>query len=107
MAATNPDAHVVAAGALTGRHALITGAGSGIGRAIALGLAAAGADVALVGRRPEPLAAVAAEITAANPDRVVVTEAVDVRELEQVDAALDRVLATFGALEILVNNTGG
>lgn len=107
MAASNPEAHVIAPGVLAGRHALVTGAGSGIGRAIALSLADAGADVALVGRRPEPLAAVAAEIAEAHPERVVLTETVDVREPEQVDAALDRVLTTFGTLEILVNNAGG
>ena len=48
---------------LSGRKALVTGAGSGIGRAIALGLGEAGADIALSGRRPDPLAEVAEELS--------------------------------------------
>lgn len=83
---------------LEGRRALITGAGRGLGREIARGLAAAGAAVWLNGRDPAPLQALAAE-TGGRP------LAFDVADAAAADAAFAR-LAVEGGLDILVNNVG-
>jgi citronellol/citronellal dehydrogenase len=91
--------------ALAGQVVLVTGGGSGIGRATALACAQAGAKVATCGRRPEPLAAVEAELTAAGHECLAVPG--DVREPEQVDAIVAGVLERFGAIDVLVNNAGG
>jgi citronellol/citronellal dehydrogenase len=90
-------------GALAGRTALVTGGGSGIGRAVALDLAAAGARVMVAGRRPGPLAETAKRVADAGGECVTVTT--DVREdaTRLVDAALD----AFGRIDVLVNNAGG
>ncbi|TXH40999.1 MAG: SDR family oxidoreductase [Actinobacteria bacterium] len=108
MPASYPAAaEVLAPGALAGRRALVTGGGSGIGRAVALQLARAGADVAVLGRRSEPLDDTCRILAEAAPQARAISVTADVREPEQVDAALDQVLAEFGALEVLVNNAGG
>lgn len=107
-AATNPAAAaVLAPDALAGRRALVTGGGSGIGRAIARQLAASGARVAVLGRRPEPLAQTVALIADDAPATDCLAVTADVREAEQVDAALDHVMTAFGGIDILVNNAGG
>jgi citronellol/citronellal dehydrogenase len=85
-----------------GKVALVTGGGTGIGRAVARELARTGAKVAICGRRPEPLEDVQAEI---GDDCLAVPT--DVREPEQVEALVDRTLARFGRVDILVNNAGG
>ncbi len=85
---------------LTGRVAVVTGAGSGIGRGIAAGMAAFGARVAIWERDPETCAAAADSIGALG----IVT---DVRDSAQVDAALQRTTAELGPPTILVNNAGG
>ena len=87
-----------------GRCALVTGASSGIGRAIALRLAAAGARVALLGRNPERLAAVATEIVAADGEAFVVP--CDLTQDRQVTAALKMAAGVLGPIEVLVNNAG-
>jgi citronellol/citronellal dehydrogenase len=92
---------------LDGRTALVTGGGSGIGRATALLLAGLGARVAITGRREEALAEtvrLAADAATAYP---VVAVPCDVREPEQVDGLLDTVLAELGRIDVLVNNAGG
>jgi 3-oxoacyl-[acyl-carrier protein] reductase len=91
---------------LKGRTALVTGASSGIGRAIARALALEGARVAITGRRRENLESLAAEITkeGGNAPAVVVHDAMDAGYVEAVAA---RTEAAFGAVQILVNNAGG
>jgi NAD(P)-dependent dehydrogenase (short-subunit alcohol dehydrogenase family) len=83
------------------RIALITGAGSGIGRASAIALADAGFTVVLAGRRGEPLEAAAAE---AGADAVALT--CDVREPASVAALFEEIDTRFGRLDLLFNNAG-
>ena len=86
---------------LAGKIAVVTGAGSGIGRAIALELSRRGASVGLVGRTRATLDAVAGE---AKGESFVATA--DVRERASVDAALDAVRARLGPLDAVVANAG-
>ncbi len=90
---------------LTGRVALVTGAARGLGRASALALAAAGADVALGLRDAADDHGLAAEIEALG--RRALPLQLDVRDLDEARAAVDRTLAAFGKIDILVNNAGG
>jgi citronellol/citronellal dehydrogenase len=85
-----------------GRVALVTGGGTGIGRATALELAASGADVVICGRRPEPLERVRAEI---GPRCVAVPA--DLREDGAADAVVGAAIERFGTVDVLVNNAGG
>jgi citronellol/citronellal dehydrogenase len=88
-----------------GRAALVTGGGTGIGRATAIELAASGARVAVCGRREEPLAAVRAEIEDAGGECLAV--AADLREPDGVARVVTAALERFGGLDVLVNNAGG
>jgi NAD(P)-dependent dehydrogenase (short-subunit alcohol dehydrogenase family) len=90
---------------LSGRHALVSGGGTGIGAAIAGRLAALGASLTLLGRRREPLASRAAALTSAC-GRPVGLVAADVTEEAAVAAALREAAAARGAPLILVNNAG-
>jgi 3-oxoacyl-[acyl-carrier protein] reductase len=85
---------------LTDRVAVVTGAGSGIGRGIARGFTGFGAQVAIWESDPDTCAAAAEEIGALG----IVT---DVREASEVDAALARTTEELGPVDILVNNAGG
>jgi 3-hydroxybutyrate dehydrogenase len=85
---------------LAGRHALITGGGTGIGAAIAVALSAAGAAVSLVGRRAEPL-----QEAAANLDRASAIVA-DVTREDDTVAMLEAARAAHGPVDILVANAG-
>ena len=89
--------------ALSGKHALVTGAGSGIGAAIAVGLARSGANVTLAGRRREPL-----EATAALLDRrqCFIANGFDVTSREAIETGLSGARSAFGPVSILVNNAG-
>jgi len=88
----------------TSRIALVTGAGSGVGKAAALALLAAGWRVALVGRRPEPLQEVAAESGVAAERYLVVPG--DVSDEASVQAMFAAVTSRFGRLDLLFNNAG-
>ena len=90
---------------LTGRSALVTGAGRGLGRAIALALAHGGADVALGLRDETNDSGLVAEIEAMG--RKALALPMDVMNLKQSYAAVDAAIAAFGKLDILVNNAGG
>ena len=88
---------------LSGRTALVTGGGTGIGRAITLKLAELGAQVFILGRTAETLEQTAGMAPAGRVLPIVA----DVREGDQVDAALDRILQETPGIDILVNNAGG
>ena len=89
---------------LTGKVAVVTGAASGIGRSIALTLAAEGATVAVADLRIEGAQEVAAEISARGGQAVPV--AMDVTSEVQVDRGIDAVVQQFGHVDILVSNAG-
>src|SRR5260370_24785996 len=90
--------------ASNGKVALVTGGGSGIGKASALALAREGFAVVVAGRRPEPLQAVVGEIEAMQGKALGVPT--DVGDPASVEPLFARAKATFGRLHVLVNNTG-
>ncbi len=99
-------------GLFAGQSVVVTGGGSGIGRCTAHELAALGAKVALVGRKPEKLDKVCAEIAAAcgganTAGAAATAHACDIRDEEQVCATVDAILAAHGRIDVLVNNAGG
>ncbi|MCB0061666.1 MAG: SDR family NAD(P)-dependent oxidoreductase, partial [Caldilineaceae bacterium] len=87
---------------LTGKVALITGGGTGIGKAIAQSFAAAGAQVVITGRREAKLQ----EVCDALADLPIRYRAIDVADLGQVEALVAWVTAEVGPIDILVNNAG-
>lgn len=91
--------------ALEGTVALVTGGGTGIGRATALDLARSGSDVVVAGRRREPLEKTVADIELLGRRALAVPT--DIRDDEQVSALVEHTLAKFGRIDILVNNAGG
>lgn len=90
---------------LDGKTAIVTGAGKGIGAAIARAFAEAGANVALGARTKSDLEQVAADITALGAKALVVPT--DVLDFDQLQHLADRTLEAFGRIDILVNNAGG
>lgn len=105
---TNETAlEVLAPGSLTGRRVLVTGGGTGIGKATALLASRLGAQVVVTGRRLDPLLGVCDEIAARDPEAEALAVTADVRETEQVDALLDEIEQVMGGIDVLVNNAGG
>jgi NAD(P)-dependent dehydrogenase (short-subunit alcohol dehydrogenase family) len=90
---------------LSGKHAFVTGASRGIGRVIAVALADAGADVALVARSADGLAETAAAVEAVGRKACVLPT--DVTSYDAVGAAVAAAIDEFGTVEIVVNNAGG
>jgi NAD(P)-dependent dehydrogenase (short-subunit alcohol dehydrogenase family) len=87
---------------LSGKVALVTGGGKGIGRAIALGLAEAGADVVLASRKLPDLEAVAQEISRLGKKALPVVA--NLRRTSEIDALVEKAAGEFGHIDILVNN---
>ncbi|MDX1540918.1 MAG: glucose 1-dehydrogenase [Geminicoccaceae bacterium] len=98
------SADVIATFRLNGRVALITGASRGIGRALALGLASAGADVVLAARDFDALRGVAVEVEKLG--RRAHALPLDVTQTDRLQPAVDETVGRFGRLDILVNNAG-
>ncbi len=90
---------------LTGKTALITGAGTGIGRACALQFAREGARLVLAARRPEPISAVAEVVHNAGGEAYAVR--CDVTSATDAERAVSAAITRFGRLDIVVNNAGG
>jgi 2-deoxy-D-gluconate 3-dehydrogenase len=90
---------------LEGKVALVTGASRGIGRAIALGFAGAGADVAVAARTEADLETLAKEIDSLGRRSIVLTT--DVRDRASIEQMFERTVSEFGRLDVLVNNAGG
>jgi len=86
------------------KNALVTGAGTGVGRAAALALARDGWDVTLTGRRPEPIEKVAGEVRALGREALAVCA--DVGDPASVDALFEAHQARFSRLDLLFNNAG-
>ena len=104
-AGTGPDRDMTdPGGSLASTGVLVTGATSGLGRAVAVRMAAAGADVALLGRNGRDLAEVAAEVTAYGVRAVPL--AVDLVDSAAVEGVVNRVAADLGQLGVLVNAAG-
>jgi citronellol/citronellal dehydrogenase len=97
------ESEVFAAGLLQGKVALVTGGGTGLGRASAIELARCGASVAVVGRREEPLL----ETVATLGEQRASWAAGDVRDRAQARALVAGAIARWGRLDVLVNNAGG
>lgn len=89
---------------ITGKIAIVTGAGQGIGKAISLRLANAGADVAILDLNLQSAETVAKEIETIGRQAIPIQ--VDVSKFENVNAAVRRTLTEFGRIDILVNNAG-
>jgi len=89
---------------LEGKHALVFGGTSGLGKSIALGLAQAGADVVPVGRRAEEAKRTAWEIKATGKATIEITG--DITDRSQIQAVIDRMLQQMGRIDILVNSAG-
>ena len=99
------NSRIFAPGLLEGRVCIVSGAGTGLGKATALELARLGATVVGCGRRPEPLAEMVKQAEALGAKAE--SKAMDIREEEAVEQLFDGVLERHGRVDVLVNNAGG
>lgn len=90
---------------LTGKTAAITGGSEGIGKAIAMGLAKEGVDIAICARRADPLEETAKEIREATGRKVVVITA-DLTSADDAKAFIEKAIAELGHIDIMINNAG-
>src|ERR1700744_496142 len=91
---------------LNGRSAIITGASTGLGLAMAKEFAASGADVAILARRPEVLEQAKETLSATAKGGRVATFVCDVSKADDIQKTFDAVIKTFGKVDILINNAG-
>ena len=103
-ASTEGEASTMSQFDLSGRVALVTGASKGIGEGIAVGLAEAGADVAILGRDQEGLERVDARVASSGHRHVTLTS--DVTRTADIERAVGEVHDALGSIDILVNNAG-
>ena len=96
---------IFASNLFLGTTALVTGGGRGIGKQIALAFAYLGANLVIASRKPENLEPTAAEIQTTGAACLAIPT--DIRDLDQVEALVQRTCDRFGAIDILVNNAGG
>src|SRR3954470_1263045 len=96
---------MLAEGTYDGQVAVVTGGGSGMGRAMAREFARLGASVVVAGRRPEPLQETVGMIEAAGGTALATPT--DVRDPDQVDAMVAAAVERFGRVDVLVNNAAG
>ena len=89
---------------LEGKVAIITGGGTGLGKAMALALAEEGADIVVAGRRVEPIEQTAKEVSALGSRGLAIST--DVTDSQQINRLVERTLAEMGRLDILINNAG-
>ncbi|WP_066218368.1 3-ketoacyl-ACP reductase [Formosa haliotis] len=89
---------------LKGQYSVITGAGKGIGKALALALAKEGVNIGLLARTAADIESVAAEIKTLGVEAITVTA--DVSSLDEVNAAADYIKSKFKTIDILINNAG-
>src|SRR3989304_770415 len=90
---------------LTGKVAIVTGAGRGLGRAISLALAGAGADVTCAARTKTEIEETAAEVRKLGRRALAIV--CDATDSAQINATVERTIAELGKVDILVNNAGG
>ena len=91
-------------GPLTGKVALVTGGSRGLGRAMVLAFADAGADVVITSRKASACVAVAAEVEAKG--RRALPVACHIGHWDEIDVLVEEAYATFGRVDVLVNNAG-
>jgi citronellol/citronellal dehydrogenase len=107
MSPEGEQSEIFAPGLLSDRVVLVTGGGTGLGKATAMELARCGARVTIAGRREEVLGEAAAEISAATAGGEVGTAIGDIREMAGARSMVEGVLEREGKLDVLVNNAGG
>ena len=94
-------------GLFDGQTAIVTGGGTGIGLAVASEIVTLGGDVAICGRRPEPLAAAAERLRAMRSGAQIYQAPCDIRDYDAVVAWVGQAQQALGGIDVLVNNAGG
>ena len=105
LMAEGPSSRIFAPGLLEGQVCVVSGAGTGLGKATAIELGGLGAKVVGCGRRQEPLDEMVEEVAGAGGSAEC--ESMDIRDAEAVDRLMDGVIERHGRIDVLVNNAGG